>query len=94
MTCQHCGTQLKGDFICINFGGLLKGKDDSASMSNKVEHFLTISCHSDTLENYDSVFLEDKFQYQCPGQAESYFCTKKCLLEWFTRQMDKIPEPR
>jgi len=93
MHCFECGTVLNCNFIHIGFGGLLKNGDCS-SMSDSIDQFLDISCHSDTLENYDSVFLVDKFQITLSGQSESYFCTKKCLLKWFEKQIDCLPEPR
>jgi len=93
MKCFHCSAPLNGDFIQIGFGGLLKS-DNCSTMSDDVDHFLDVSCHSDTLENYDSVFLVDKFQINMHGQSESYFCTKKCLLDWFAKQIECLPEPR
>lgn len=95
MSCQNCNKNVTGDFLCVNFGALKQDPDieNYAYISEDIKHFFTISSHSDTNETYEDVELEDKFQHQSHGQAESYFCTKKCLLAWFTKQVDVLPDP-
>jgi len=88
-----CNIPLVGNFICMNYGGMLKVDDDCSILSDKIESFFSIMTHSNGNGPFGSVDLETKSQYRYTGQSESYFCSKQCLIDWFTRKLKDLPEP-
>jgi len=86
--CTRCNTTLGEDFVYLNFGGLLKN-EHGASCSDTIESFCTIGTHSHTSVNI-SVDIETHMQYNGNGQAESYFCNKQCLNDWFINEIKDI----
>lgn len=88
-----CNKLLLGNFICINYGGLEKENADVSFSSDKVVGFLDVMTHSNGDGPFGSVDLYSKSQYNYENQAESYFCSKKCLIDWFTRKLKNLPEP-
>ena len=90
--CTHCNTTLDEngeDFVYLNFGGLLKN-EHGASLSDTIDHFCYIGTHSHKSENSASIDLTENMQYNGNGQAESYFCNKQCLNDWFINEIKDI----
>ena len=86
--CTHCNTTLDEDFVYLNFGGLLKN-EDGAGMSDTIESFCTIGTHSHTNPT-PYVDIEQDMQFNDYGQAESNFCNKQCLTDWFINEIKDI----
>ena len=94
--CCHnakCKKKLLGNFICINHGGLEKVNEETSICSGKIEGFFDVTTHSNGAGPFGSVNLYSKSQYNYDAQAESYFCSKQCLIDWFTRKLKDLPEP-
>ena len=80
----------------MNYGGMLCDSNDttcSLPSNTHIEGFCSIGTHSVDPGPFGNVELNTKMQYQYTEQAESYFCSKQCLFDWFQRKLKNLPEP-
>jgi len=91
--CACCKKSMKSDFINVNGGALLQHPRNphTSISSRKLVEFLSINLHDDTNQNYDSAVIAQG-DFDSFGQFEWYFCSKKCVREFFNKWLDKIPD--
>lgn len=82
-----CAIPLTGNSIMFGFGASSKDETD------EVEAFLYFFTHSNGDGPFGDVNLRSKMQYDYGSQAESYFCSKQCVFDWFQRKLKDLPEP-
>ena len=99
MSCKNCKKKLNGNFIAFNPCAFLVDKTKSSvntPKGTKIDLILAIDSHG---KRFKSIDIFEKmnnvssysFQHSC--QAEEYFCSKKCLLNWFEKLLGKLPNP-
>ncbi len=93
MSCDNCGKDVTGRFLCINGGALLQDETDKehAGMDDRLDEFMSITTHDDEKELYKDVDIVP-YNSDGYGQFEWYFCNKKCLKEYFTELLDKVED--
>ena len=86
-----CAKPLTNGTVCFDFGTSVAGDIDPPV--NDLKAFACIFVHGADENAFGSVDLYDKSQYKYNMQAESYFCSKQCLIDWFSRKIKNLPEP-
>jgi hypothetical protein len=100
MSCTNCKKDIMGEFIVWSFGGCSVDKNDSGKDLPKwlsMDGWHNVVCHSDNDSVYKELSLEEDFKGHADRwsyQGEIYFCTKKCLLDWFGKKLEELPDPK
>lgn len=77
----------------MSHGGLQKDSDGIAHLSDNIAAFFDVDTHSNGDGPFGSVDIHSKMQFNYDSQGESYFCSKQCVIDWFTRKLKDLPEP-
>lgn len=100
MTCASCKRDITGEFIVLAAGGGQLDADQSSvdpPDGYGICAWLDVTSHSDKTGTYKTVHLEPKMDWQAGGwssQGEQYFCSKRCLTNWFTEILKDLPDPQ
>lgn len=95
MSCKYCDKNITGNFICFNIGaGILDDTESSAELPKglKLEYWFELTCHSKKINKSISLF-EKNYTNEWSEQFEEYFCSKECLINWFSEQIKNLPNP-
>ncbi len=100
MTCASCKREITGEFIVLSAGGGTVDDDHSSidpPPGYGVCAWLDVTSHSDKTSTYKKVDLESHMDWETEGwssQGEQYFCSKRCLTNWFTEILKDLPDPQ
>lgn len=93
--CHKCNTEIKGDKFYHFGAGALKIEDEDNAISfprDEALSFATVSVHDHGLYDIDfqGLFYAEVGEHGANGQFEFYFCSKQCLLNYFTDHVNSL----
>ena len=107
MTCRQCEKDMNAKFLVLNVNAALMDSTESWTLpaaKTRISLSLTVNRHVHAEDGGDidtphevDLFSKMTNHDNCSGlgdkQAEEYFCSKECLVEWFKEQIDVLPNP-
>lgn len=86
MKCIGCFKEIKkGEFVTLNGGAMVRTKSGAEMGGKDLLGFLVVNTHFDSKKNYKSMSLVPDGPN---GQFELYACSHKCMIKYFTRQVE------
>lgn len=93
MTCKICSKDINGRFLCLSGGALLMDREtDSGGSDENMDAFLSITTHDDNNNLYETNDIIPINNGTSDGQFEIYFCSKKCIKQFFNDHVDKCSD--